>query len=87
MTENWQPIITVYQDETLGRVGSRIIKSFDASPSVIAGILINILDMLIDKIPEQDQIAMEEATLDIFKDGLIERYNYSGKEPFDDEHD
>jgi hypothetical protein len=86
MTENWQPIITVYQDETLGRVGSRIIKSFDASPSVIAGILINILDMLIDKIPEQDQIAMEEATLDIFKDGLIERYNYSGKEPFDDEH-
>ncbi len=86
MTENWQPIITVYQDEELGRVGSRIIKSFDASPKTIAGILINILDMLVDKVPEQDQIAMEEAVLKIFKDGLVERYYYSGKEPFDDEN-
>jgi len=86
MTENWQPIITVYQDEELGRVGSRIIKSFDASPKTIAGILINILDMLVDKVPEQDQIAMEEAVLKIFKDGLAERHNFSGREPFYDEH-
>lgn len=85
MTDNWQPIIVVYQDETLGRIGSRIVESFDAKPDTIAGILINILDMLIDKIPEQDQIAMEEAILEVFNEGLQERHNYSGKEPFDDD--
>lgn len=87
MTENWQPIITVYLDEALGRVGSRIIESFDASPSIIAGILINVLDALIDKVPEQDQVAMEEAVLEILKDGFSERHNFSDKELFNNEHD
>lgn len=83
MKSDWKPIITIYYDEERERMGARIVEEFDASSRNIAGILINILDMLIDKMPEQVQIKVEKEALDIFNSGIYERYRYCGKEKFD----
>lgn len=83
MKSDWKPIITIYYDEERERMGARIVGEFDASSRNIAGILINILDMLIDKMPEQVQIKVEKEALDIFNSGIYERYRHCGKEKFD----
>jgi len=83
MKSDWKPIITIYCDEKKERMGSRIVGEFDASPRNIAGILINILDMLVDKMPEQVQIKVEKEALDIFNSGIYERYQHCGREKLD----
>lgn len=83
MKENWKPIITIYFDEEHCRVGSRVVNDFDLEPTMLAGILINVYDMLVDKMPEQKQVPFEENVKKIFLSGLEERFNYTGKEKYE----
>jgi hypothetical protein len=79
--QDWTHVISIYLDEQKGRVGTRIVESFDATPKGVAGILINILDTLTDKVADSDQIAFEQEILAIFNAGVSERYDHIGKEP------
>ena len=46
---NWEPVVEILVDEDRGFVASRVVQSFDATPSKIAGMLISMLDMFVSK--------------------------------------
>lgn len=79
--QDWRHIISIYHDDDQ-RVGTRLVESFNADPKVVSGILVNVFDALIDKIPEQHQNKFEKTALDMFTYAVAQRHNYTGKENF-----
>jgi hypothetical protein len=81
---NWKPVVEILVDEDRGLVASRVVQSFDATPSKIAGMLISMLDMFVSKVSEQDQAEFEQTIVTIFNEGLEERFKYLDKEKYGD---
>jgi hypothetical protein len=80
---NWKSVVEILIDEDREFVASRIIKTFDATPSKIAGMMIGMLDMFVSKVPEQEQTEFEQQIVKIFNSGLEERFKFLDREKYD----
>lgn len=81
---NWKPVVHILVDEERDYVASRIVATFDADPSIIAGMMISMLDMFVSKIPEQKQTQFEKEIVSMFNNGLEERFKFLDREKYDD---
>ena len=79
----WETIIEILLDNTRGLVATRFPKTFEANPIQMSGILVSVLDRLIDKIPEQRQTEIEERIIELFNAARKERFKYINVEKYD----
>lgn len=79
--QDYTQIIKVYLDNTNGNVGSQLIKTFEADPSIVAAILTSVFDCLVDKVPEMHQIPFKKRALEHFNAIVSQRHIYANKEP------
>lgn len=83
--QEWIHFMSIYHDANQ-RVGARIVNDFNICPAATAGILINVIDAIIDKVPDMHQIPFEQKVLEIFNQGVSQRHEYTGKEKFTDDN-
>ena len=80
---NWETVFELLTDGDTGVVGCRIIGERALNPAMVAAMMTALLDAVINKIDDQDQIEWERSVIDYFNKMVDFRYAHSYKEMFE----